>query len=114
MRWWDGITNSMDMSLSELRELVKDGEAWCPWGRKESDMTEQLKTTTIFQSTNSISYQHFVVNQHKDALNLCQKSIDPTCVGLFQVSMLFCLSVSILWSITDIPNYSCYISLEIG
>ena len=45
MRWPDGITDSMDVSLSEPREMVMDkgGLACCDsWGRKESDMTEQL------------------------------------------------------------------------
>ena len=42
MSWLDGITDSMDMGLSGLWELVTDREAWPSWGRKELDTTEQL------------------------------------------------------------------------
>ena len=45
MRWLDGIIDSVDVSLSKLRETVKDREAsscCSPWGCKESDMTERL------------------------------------------------------------------------
>ena len=43
MRWLDGITNSMDVGLGKLQELVTGGLACCSsWGRKVSDTTEQL------------------------------------------------------------------------
>ena len=44
MRWLDGITTLMDMSLSKLREMGKDKKpgVLLPWGRKESDTTERL------------------------------------------------------------------------
>ena len=45
MRWVNGITDSMDMGLCGLRQLVMDREGCGSWGRKESDRTERLTLT---------------------------------------------------------------------
>ena len=73
MRWLDGLTDSMGISLSKVRELGQGGLAcYSPWGRKESDTTEQLSNWIecfivymyhSFFIHSSVAGQHLYENQ---------------------------------------------------
>ena len=78
MRWLDGITDSMDMSLSKLRELehVQGGLACCsPWGRKELDMTEPLGWTKLIVDLQYcvrwFAFYHYLLNFSINRIILC-------------------------------------------
>ena len=99
MRWLTGITDSVDMSLSKLWQIIKDkgGLACCsPCSRKESDMTQRLKDNKKREEIQIIPFSQTSVWHPADVQSMC--------VGLLQLCDMIQANLQRQWSFLYSPG----------